>query len=203
MLRIGAALAQVAQDRLVLGRPAGVVERELDRRHLDRQHVGQRRAEPGRRGVQPAGDDHQAAALGHEVLDPVPLLAGEVVGVHVADDEQVVGEQVLALVREVGEERVPGLHRLAVAVDDDERRVDAAVALERLQHELEFPPRVALDVEHLHLAVGDADHLGEAVFQRLVPVHDLDRGDDLLLAGRGVVLVRGEGQASRSRPGRP
>jgi hypothetical protein len=140
--------------------------------HHHREQVLDRGVEVGRRVRGLAGDEREAAALGHEVLQRAEdllralLRRRQAPPVDVAEDDHVVGEELLARGRERLERReaaARGLRDLGVVLLDPHVRVDAAgvpggagLADEHVLEEVRLVPHLAVHDEHLDRAVEHA-----------------------------------------------
>ena len=172
-------------------------------------------------GVAGPGDHAEAAAaLGDEVLDELELGVGELARVDVAEDDDVVLEDLLdrlgeALDRagEAGllDRRVAFLGEGGVGAGQEAGDVDRLVADHLVLDVAVLPARVAVDVEDVDLGVEDGD-LGGAGVVLLVELAGLLDDDDVDVDGvdlvglpleldlGGLVVVDGDASFSTGRP---
>ncbi len=114
---------------------------------LDRQQQLERRAAIGQRVEELAGDEQDAAPLLGDELDQVlHLRLAQEAGVGVAEDHDVVGEEIVLGRRKRRQGGAVLLAVLRIGREQDDVQVDRLVALEIVLQIAEFVPRLAVDV---------------------------------------------------------
>ncbi len=153
---------------------------------LDRQEQLQRRAPVAQRVEQLARDEEDAAPLlGDELDEVLHLRVAEEAGVGVAEDHDVVAEQLVLRRREGRQGGAVLLAVLGVRGEEHDVQVDRLVAFEVVLQVAELVAGLAVDVEDLELLLADRDDpLDPVVVGLELAGLGLDLDDEGPLAGR-------------------
>ena len=115
----------------------------------------------------PPSNSKPAAAAIHELLNQLLLRRGEIVGFHRADDERLIGEQILRAGRETFGQLLRILDALAIDFvfggPQHRDELHDAVVLFRAPDEFVFPARLAFDVQHAALVRFDVHQARDGI----------------------------------------